>query len=134
MQLSQFVGGETEVAMQVFRDLYINATAESMAKAVVDMENNLPPDWKRDKEAEERSRKFAFSGKRIAYCFVCTRTTQRPAAMLILTQRDPGTFFVSNIVPIERHQLTFAEYGGILEDFHERVFVPAADKGKIATS
>ena len=51
--------------------------------------------------------------------------------MLILTQRDPGTFFVSNIIPIERHQLEHSEYNRVLESFYESVFKPYADKEQL---
>ena len=110
--------------MKVFQDLYVSANAETMAAAVADMENNLPAGWMRDKTAETRTQAFPVSTRRISYCFTCQKEKQRPVAMLMLTQKDSGTFYVSNIIPVERHQLEHAEYNGILEDFYENVFKP----------
>ncbi len=117
--------------MTVFRDLYISANAETMAAAVAAIEKVLPADWARDRNAEVRSQAFALSTKRLAYCFACKNVDGRPAAMLILTQKDSGTFFVSNIIPIERHQLERSEYNSILENFYDRVFKPYAEKAKL---
>src|ERR1700730_8069963 len=107
-----------EKVMQVFRDLYISANAEAMAAAVAEMEKALPTGWVRDISAEARTQAFPSTTKRVTYCFACKKEKRRPAAMLILAQKDPGTFYISNIIPIERHQLEHAEYNGILEDFY----------------
>ena len=117
--------------MDVFRDLYINADAATMAAAVTEMEKMLPAGWARDKAAEARTQAFPSITKRANYCFACKKEQQRPAAMLILAQKDPSTFYISNIIPIERHQLEHAEYNSVLEDFYERVFKPFAEKSKL---
>jgi hypothetical protein len=118
--------------MNVFRDLNISADAEKMAIAVAEMEQAIPAGWARDKAAETRTLAFPSITKRVTYCFACKKEMRRPAAMLILAQKDPGTFYISNIIPIERHQLEHAEYNSVLEDFYERVFKPYADKSKLA--
>lgn len=120
--------------MEVFRDLYVSAVAETMASAVEEIEKAMPAGWARDKAAEARSRPTPFLTKRVAYCFGCEKEGRRPAAILILAQKDPGTFYVSNIIPIERHQLAHAEYNAILEDFYRRVFTPSADKAGLVYS
>jgi len=120
--------------MNVFRDLYISANAEMMAAAIGEIEKTLPAGWIRDRAAESRIQAFPMPTKRIAYYFSCKKEKRRPAAMLILAQKDPGTFYVSNIIPIERHQLEHAEYNVVLEDFYEQVFKPYAVKAKLAHS
>ena len=120
--------------MDIFRELNISADAEKMAAAVAEMEQAMSGGWARDEAAEARSRAFPFITKRVNYCFACKKDKQRPAAMLILAQKDPGTFYVSNIIPIELHQLEHAEYNNIFEDFYEQVFRPYAEKSKLAYS
>lgn len=114
--------------MNDFRDLYISANAEMMKAAVAETEKALPSDWRRDTSTEARAQAFSTSGNRVTYCFVCKKDKSRPSARLVLAQKDPATFYVSNIIPIERHQLDCAEYNGVLEDFYERVFRPYAEK------
>jgi len=118
--------------MNVFRDLYISANAERMATAVAEMERILPSGWIRDKPAEDRLQAFPVPAKRIAYCFVCKNEKPRPAAILFLAQKDSNTFYVSNILPVERHQLEHAEYNSVLENFYETVFKPVAEKVELA--
>ncbi len=117
--------------MKVFRDLHISADAEKMAAAVAEMEQAMPAGWARDKAAEARTQAFPFVTKRVNYCFACNMEKQRPAAMLILAQKDASTFYISNIIPIERHQLEHGEYNSVVEDFYERVFKPYAHKSKL---
>ena len=118
--------------MDVFRDLYISADAETMAAAVGEMEKVMPAGWARDKAAEARTQGFPSITKRATYCFTCKKEKHRPAAMLILAQKDLGTFYISNIIPIERHQLEHSEYNSVLEEFYELVFKPFAEKSKLA--
>lgn len=117
--------------MDVFRELYIDADAEKMAAAVAEIENAMPAGWIRDRAAEERTQAFPSITKRVTYCFACKKENLRPAAMLILAQKDPGTFYISNIIPSERHQLEHAEYNRVFEDFYKRVFKPYADKSNL---
>jgi len=117
--------------MNVFRDLFISADVERMSAAVAEMEKALPAGWKRDKAAEARSRAAPTLTKRVSYCFSSEKAQERPAAMLILAQKDMDRFYVSNIIPLERHQLERAEYNRVLEDFYERVVRPYAEKAKM---
>jgi hypothetical protein len=121
-----------ERVMKVFRDLHISATAESMAAAVAAMEQAAGSAWVRDKTAEARAQAFPALTKRMSYCFARKTDAHRPGAMLILAQKDPHSFYVSNIVPLERHQLEHADYNAVLEDFYEHVFKPYADKAGLA--
>ena len=58
-------------------------------------------------------------------------SVQRLAAMLILSEKDDATFYVSNIIPAEAHRLSHGEYNGVLEDFYEKVFRPYAEQSGI---
>ena len=69
------------------------------------IERSPPPGWVRDRAAEGRSRAAPVLKPRPTYCFTCSEERARPAATLMLAQKDSGTFFVSNIIPLSKHQL-----------------------------
>jgi hypothetical protein len=117
--------------MEVFRDLYVKADAETMAAAVAEMEKSLPAGWSRHKAAEDRIKAFPSQTQRVSYCFACKKEKRRPAAMLVLAQKDLGTFYVSNILPLEQHQLKRAEYNRVFEDFYNQLFKPHAEKVRL---
>jgi len=114
--------------MEIFRDLYVSADADRMAAVVEQFEHSLPPGWARDSEAERNIRASPF-GTRPTYCFICVGHGDLPAATLVLAQKDPGTFFVSNIIPTSKHQLSYREYNSILEEFHDRALRPSSESG-----
>jgi hypothetical protein len=99
-----------------------------MAAGVEQIERSLPAGWIRDREAESRARSAPALTPRPTYCFACTKDSHRPAAMLILSQKDGETFYVSNIIPMGRHRLSYGEYNAVLEDFYERVLRPNAEQ------
>src|SRR5437870_4417809 len=119
--------------MEVFRDLYISIDPARMSEGVDQMGCALPAGWSRDREAEENAR--AAPGKaRPTCCFICTQEGRRPAAVLVLASKDPATFYVSNIVPVSKHQLSRAEYNAVLEEFYQRVLRPYAERAGFVTS
>jgi len=130
MSRVRFAGG----VMKVFRDLYVFADANTMADVVAEMEKTCPVGWSRDKAAEGRAQAFLISSGRINYCFACKSEKRRPAATVTLLQKDPETFYVSNIVPREQHQLEHDEYNAVLEDFYEKVLKPQAERAKLRHS
>lgn len=113
--------------MEIFRDLHVSATAERMAEVVGEIERALPAGWTRDRAAEERALSGPF-GRRQVYCFACRAEGRRAGALVILAQKDPGTFYVSNIIPVSKHQLARGEYNLLLEEFCERLFRPVAER------
>lgn len=115
--------------MEIFRDLHITAEPERMAAAADLIERSLPAGWTRDRAAEARVRSAPALKPRPTYCFGCSQEGRRPAALVILTQKDPATFFVSNVMPLAKHQLAHGEYNAVLEDFYERVIRPHAGAG-----
>jgi hypothetical protein len=110
--------------MEIFRDLYIGVEPDRMAVTADQIERSPPPGWTRDLTAEARVRSAPELWSKPTFCFSCSAEGRRPAAMVILTQKDAGTFFVSNIIPTAKHQLGHGEYNAILEDFHDRVLRP----------
>jgi hypothetical protein len=112
------------VAMEIFRDLSITIEPDRMAALADQIEQSPPPGWTRDRVAEGRAHSAPVLKTRPTYCFSCAQEGRWPAATLLLTQKDPKTFFVSNIIPLSKHQLTHGEYNAILEDFYQHVLQP----------
>jgi hypothetical protein len=113
-----------QVAMEIFRDLYLSIEPDGMAATADLIERSPPPGWTRDRAAEGRARSYPALLPKPTFCFSCSAEGRRPAAMVILTQKDAATFFVSNIIPTVKHQLGHGEYNAILEDFYDRVIRP----------
>jgi hypothetical protein len=120
-----------EGAMEVFRDLCIRATTEQMAALVGEIEQSLPSGWTRDRVAEGRVPAGTI-GHGPIYCFGCQAEGRRPAALVILLEKEVGAFCVSNILPASKHQLAHAEYNSILEEFCERLLRPAAEQAGLS--
>jgi hypothetical protein len=106
--------------MEVFRDLYLHGDREQVAAAIAEVERSLPGGWTRDSVAEAGMRSVARAGP-ITYCFSCTQEAGRPAATVFLAEKEPGLFYVSNVVPRQQHQLSYREYNAILEEFYEHL-------------
>jgi hypothetical protein len=113
--------------MEVFRELFVNADEGRMAALVESTEQSLPSGWVRDREAERRIRSTPFASRPI-YCFTCDAEGRPTAATLILTEREPGAFYVSNIIPVSRDRLSYAEYNGVLEEFFRCVLQPSTEQ------
>lgn len=118
--------------MEVFRDLYVGVDADRMAAVVEQIDRAPPPGWLRDREVEGRIRSSP-SAERPTYCFTRAGADSLPTATLILAQKDLGTFYVSNIIPVSRHQLSRKEYNSLLEDFYERALRPSAEQSGMTT-
>jgi hypothetical protein len=114
--------------MEAHRELYISADAHRMTAAVEQMEHSLPDGWTRDHLAEAEAQSDVLQQQQGIFCFTCTKEGKRAPAMLVLVQKDAGLFYVSNIIPSDRHKLSRAEYNDVLEDFYRRVFEPYATK------
>jgi hypothetical protein len=112
--------------MEIFRDLFIRGDADQLAATMDEVERSLPQGWARDQQAESRVR-FLTVGLKPTYCFTF-EDELRPAASLFLTEKEPGLICVVNLVPRDKHQLSFSEYNAVLEDFHERCVRPCAEK------
>ena len=65
---------------------------------------------------------------RPTYSFTHDREDRFASATIYITAREPGLFFVSNIVPIRKHQLSYGESNALLEEFYERIVRPCAEK------
>jgi hypothetical protein len=116
-----------EGPMEIFRDFCISADADKMAAVVEQIERSLPPSWARNPEMERMIRSSSF-GTKPTYCFTRAGDGNLPTSTLVLAQKDPESFFVSNIIPTSKHQLSYGEYNSILEEFCERALRPPAEQ------
>jgi hypothetical protein len=112
--------------MEVFRDLYLHGDREQVAAVIAEVERALTGGWTRDSAAEEGMRSLTAGS--VTYCFCCTREADRPAVRVFLAEKEPGLFYVSNVVPYQQPQLSYREYNAILEEFYERFLRPHAER------
>ncbi len=110
--------------MEIFRSLSIAVEPDKLALMADLVDQSPPMGWTRDRVAEEKMRSAVALSLKPTYCFRCSRDARRPEAMLIVTQKDSTTFFVSNIVPLAKGQLEIREYNLVLNDFYELVVLP----------
>ncbi len=113
--------------MKVFRDLFLRGDPERLQTTMEDVELQLTDGWSRDAEAEGNLRAMALRGEP-TYCFACEQRERRPAAVVSVTQKEPGLFYVPNIVPRDRRELSHDEYNQILAEFTDRFVRPTADR------
>jgi hypothetical protein len=119
--------GCEELAMEVFRDLLIRGEREQVAALMDDVEKSLPPGWVRNRVMEGQLRTLTMRTKP-TYSFAHDRDNRFPSATIYITEKEPGLFFVPNIVPIKKHRLSYGESNALLEEFGERIVRPCAEK------
>lgn len=114
--------------MEVFRELAVNGTDDQILALVEAASARLPEGWIRDSEAEaEFSALGGASGGGRGFAFSRRAESEgRPAAGVFLLSED-GEMRVVNIVPLEKSQLSIAEYNEVLEEFEAAAFRPAAE-------
>lgn len=114
--------------MQVFRELVIHGKPEQLHATVETICNSVSGNWSRDMESEERIRNKALPNRGRTFSFKCTKRGDRPAADLFLMEKDDSSLYVTNIVPQEHGQLSYAEFNAILEEFATLFVWPAAER------
>ena len=105
--------------MQDFRELIIRGTPDQIRVTAEAICNSISGDWSRDLEAEERICAKALSRDGQTYGFQRKQRGQQRAVALYLMEKDRTALWLTNIVPQELGQFSYAEYNGILEEFVE---------------
>ena len=105
--------------MEIFRELLIRGTPEQFASAVARIERAGDDGWFHDPVMEGRLNALTLSTEHTT-CFSCTEKSDRPAASLLITRNDSGSYSASNVVPMTKYQLSHGEYNDILVEFTER--------------
>ncbi len=114
--------------MKVFRELSIRGEPSSLDAAAEEICQSLSDGWSRETDAESRIRADSLGDHRRIYCFACTTDGRRQAALVFLFGGEPDLLTVGNIVPRDKHMLTYEEYNFIAEEFFRRFVEPAARK------
>lgn len=113
--------------MEVFRELAVDGTEDQILALIEAATERLPAGWIRDTEAEAKftplggstdgSRGFAFSRR--------NPSEEKPAAGVFLLFENEEMKII-NIVPLEKSQLSVAEYNQVLEELEASALHPAA--------
>lgn len=113
-------------AIEVFRDLSVTVADEIRPDVRDDLIASAASPWAVDLE---RSREIAQHNVSTEDLLVFTREEHEdlPPAFLTLWANDDG-YYVPNIVPLGRPELTRKQYNGILEDFAANVLGPVAGR------
>jgi hypothetical protein len=115
--------------MEIFRELFLRGERERLIAATEAIEPVLSNGWKRDRATEANMR--SMGDDRPEYCFTCSQSADRQAALFFITEREPGVFYVANVVPNERGRLSHTQYNAILEEFYERYARPCAEQAGV---
>jgi hypothetical protein len=116
-----------EVAMRVFRELFIRGEPDRLAATLAEIERTLSEDWFRDKETERQLASLPTAVR--SSCFGCFDDGRdRPGATVILTAKDADMLHVANVIPHSRSRLDYNQYNRVLEEFYNRFVQPAAAK------
>src|SRR5881296_2156833 len=99
-------------AMKIHRELTImvdEGNTEPFFQAVDDV---LRDGWKREVKAEARARDHISVDGEFAY-YTCDKRGSREAAMVAIYRRNPKVLYVSNVVPVEKTELSIDEYNAV---------------------
>jgi hypothetical protein len=113
--------------MEVYADLELSGEPAALEAALGDIEANLKGGWRRSPLHEALL-------KSESRCFECEETPTRRAAALWLVPRNPGAWFVSNIVPANAGSLTENEYNRILDEFQSSFIQPVAARRQLTVT
>ena len=116
--------------MITFRDLFLYAKPSRIMNMIETIEQSLSDGWRRDLDAERRLKERSIEDN-AAYCFACDATPRREAALVFLKQQGAETFSVTNIVPRQSGQLSYAQYNAILKEFHDHFLDPVANQFEV---
>jgi len=109
--------------MKVFKDLEIAVPESRRADFISRLEKGLPKGWKRDREAESRSRSH---GEEEFTYIICNASSKRQSALVALAPKNKDTLHVSNIVPRKLSELAHDQYNHILDEFATKCVDPIA--------
>lgn len=110
--------------MKTFRDLYIHLNGVDLEIFSNDLERQSKAPWRRRKDKEED---LGGTGDK-PICFESSKGSSVAPAALFLFPKNQETWWVSNIVPTEKSELTYDEYNAALENFFENIVRPAIEE------
>ena len=93
--------------MKAHRELFIRGEPDKLDDVGKDIRRSLTDGRTQDADAEDHMRRSP-GGSRKVYCFACSQQSRHPAATVFLLNKDPSTLYVANVVPHEKHELSYA--------------------------
>jgi hypothetical protein len=109
--------------MQLFQGMSIDGQPEKLRRLPDEIEKRLTGGWSRNRPRESKMNKSSLSSE--LYCFHCEEAPDREAVDVWLS-RDSNQLRVSNIVPSDVSELSYAQYNAILKEFAEQFALAAA--------
>lgn len=116
--------------MKFKKELTLRGELKDLSDFLKRVENSLGNGWKRDRQVEERR---GWRDPWGPYCFSCTAKADRPAAGLWVYPRSYSEFYVSDVIPLEKHYLEEEEKNNLLEDFARELLLQAPGNVEIKT-
>lgn len=103
--------------MKIFRELYFRGDAEQLQNFIIDIQKYATSEWNYRREDKYSSSwiYFDYLGNKVDNARVCISTGEYALQ---------GEIKVTNIVPLEKDQLSIEEYNKILEKFYEDIIEP----------
>jgi hypothetical protein len=111
--------------MRTTNEVTIRGERSHLERVLAPVEAQLRDGWKRDQEAEERRGRRGTLGP-WSYCFACTAKAGRPAAGFWVHARSPDEWYIPNVVPLEKQELSSEESNRLLTEFQREFLAPAA--------
>lgn len=113
--------------MKTFQNLFIDLNGYDIESFIEQVTKSCGRNWKRAFDREENAKYF----NEKAFAFEYIGENSLPNAGLTLFEKNPGVWYVPNIVPIESGQLSIDEYNKLLIDFKESLVSPAVQNTPI---
>src|SRR5580704_15684502 len=104
--------------LEVFKQLIITGNSPTLSRLIDEIASDPATGWRRNREREPRNMPKLHAGYDIAV-FRWEGSDVASAADLFLKGRGE-TLVVTNIVPVNVHRLSYAEYNFIIGDFASR--------------
>jgi hypothetical protein len=110
--------------MNVYRDLVFRGSQSALDQFISEIEQRLTDGWARHHARESEVRRSVLGAM---YCFSCTAAGERPASELWIASQADGALCVTNVLANEYSSLTYDQYNAIVQEFHDRFALPAAN-------
>lgn len=101
--------------------LYIKVDSESGEQFASLLDSKLSPDWKRAVDWEQRTRAQSLDKESEFYFYERIGQGRGHRVGLTIHRMDAETLYVSNIIPLDRSELTDAEYNEAQREFEKLV-------------
>src|SRR5579862_3365086 len=105
--------------IEKFRELYLKVDREHSNEFAAAVDAALTDGWVHARKSEREARRHDIESEWFYY----TRDNRegRVPVLLAIYRRDAETLYVSNVVPLDRSQLTHEQYNGAVQEFSDKV-------------